>query len=129
MILNFSSKNSINSAISLSKELLEVINCLILEEVEAKVHSILKVNSIRIKLPLILIKVLYLEDRYNSNIDSPSKLSLFFINLSSEFNDKENLKLYLRRSEDKGLSKEYINNLLKKDYFIPRNNYELREVI
>ena len=41
------------------------------------------------------------------------------MNPSSEFDDKINLKLHLKITEGKGLSEEYINNLLKKEYFIP----------
>ena len=129
MILNFSTKDGINTTLSLSKELLEIIDCLILIKGEAKVYSILKANGIRVKLPLIFIKVLHSRDQSNSNINSPSKLLFFFMNLSSKFYGKENLKLYLRSSKSKGLSKKYINELIKKNYFILTNNCKLREVL
>lgn len=51
------------------------------------------------------------------------------MNPSSKFNDEENLKLHLRSSEGKGLSEECIDELLKKECFIPTNNFKLREVL
>lgn len=58
MILNFSTKNGSDPALSPSPDLLEVINIPSLAEAEAKVRSILKANGIRVKSPLILIKAL-----------------------------------------------------------------------
>ena len=127
MILNFCTKDGKKAALSPSKELLEVMNCPTLAEAESKVRSIMKSHGIRVKLPLILIKSLYTGDWCNSNIDNPSKLSFFFMNPSSEFDDEENLKLHLRSNEGKGLTDDQINDIMKKDYFIPKNNYELRE--
>ena len=65
---------------------------------------------------------------FNSNVNSPSKLS-FFMNPSSNFDKDMNLKIHLKSTKGKGLADNYINTLLKKEYFIQTNNYELREVL
>ena len=51
------------------------------------------------------------------------------MNPSATIDEDENLRLHLKSSEGKGLSDESIAALMKKDLFIPKSNYELREVI
>ena len=51
------------------------------------------------------------------------------MNLSTDINEDENCKLHLKSSEGKGLLDKSITALIKKDLFILKNNYKLREVI
>ena len=81
------------------------------------------------KLSLIFIKSLMSSDWYNGDIDSSSKLSFFFMNLSATIDKDENLWLHLKSSESKGLSDKSISAFMKKDLFILKSNYELRKVI
>ena len=88
-ILNVTSKDGKSPALSPTEELLDFMTCTMLVEAEAKVRSMLKAHSVRVKLPSILIKVLHTGDWCNRDADSSRKLS-FFMNPSSEFDDEKN---------------------------------------
>ena len=52
---------------------------------------------------------------------------MFFISPCNYLDNIENLRLSLKISEEKGLLDKTINQLLKKEYYIPTNNFKLRE--
>ena len=129
MILAFMTRDGTSAALSPTKDLRRVMDSATLAEAQAVVTSVLKREGIRMKLPLIFVKSLMSGDWHNGDVDSPSKLSFFFLNPSATIDEDENLRLHLRSTEGKGLSDESISALMKKDLFIPKSNYELREVI
>ena len=112
MILNFTAKDGVPSLLLPSNNSLEVVNYAIMARAESKVRSIIKAKTISIKLQLILLKTSYTGDLCHSNRNSPSKMSLFFMNILPESNNDTDLKLHLKSVDGKGLSDECINSLL-----------------
>ena len=98
-----------------------------LAESRSKANTIMKQQGTRVNLILCLVKFLISGSWYNDNSDNLGNLSIFFISPCDHLNDEENLRLSLKISEGKELSGETINQLLKKEYYIPTNNFELRK--
>ena len=67
----------------------------------------------RVKIPLVIVKALVSGNWYNKSKD-PSKMSFFFISLSSMLEDEVSLFLTLKISKGKGSTDEMIRTLLKK---------------
>ena len=118
-----------SAATSPTEYLKKVLECKTLAEAQSTVISIMKRKGVRWRPPLMLVKALMSGDWCNGDVDSPSKLSFFFMNPSVSVDYEENLRLQLRSSEGKGLSDEAITAMMKKDLFVLMNNYELRDAV
>ena len=127
MILNAMSPDGKVQAAAPTSNLLEVMNQTSITEQILKANAIMKREGARVHLPLVMVKALVSGDWCNEYSNDPSKVSMFFIGPCSKVDDDENIRLQLKIATGKGLSDDTINKLLKKDYYIPTSQLELKE--